>query len=173
MRTANNGDVPCNDSFLVLLWSTLRRVTYEKDLLNIQPLLSAGGMLNNNHFYLCLLSSSLPCLSPFFDFQLPLLCYFFLVFISLSISFFFLLISFFVLSFLYFPFYFSSASFFLSMLSFPPLAFLFFRLPFYCLISYFLYVFPSLFTYFFLFTFFLFLVRATLPNQHPYTCFAW
>jgi hypothetical protein len=51
MRAAKNGDVRCNDSFLVLLWSTLRRMIYEKlSFFTVDCVVSASGILRNDNF---------------------------------------------------------------------------------------------------------------------------
>lgn len=110
---------------------------------------------------LTFVSSCLPCLSPFFDFYLPVLyySYFFLVCISLPIS----SVSFLIFLSVSLP-RFSS---FLPTLSFLPLFLLSFRLPTYCRVSFFHNIFLSLSCISFFFTFCPFLLHTTSQNHIP------
>lgn len=162
MRVAKNGDVRCNDSFLVLLWSTLRRMMYEKrSFFTVYCVLSTSGILKKMLiFSLNFVSFCLPCLSPFFGFYLPVLyySYFFLVCISLPISS--------ILSWFSFLFLFRVFLPFFRRWVFP--------LPFFCpfafqitvVLPYFL-IYFYLFLLFLFFTFCLFLLRTTLHNHIP------
>lgn len=164
MRAAKNGDVRCNDSFLVLLWSTLRRMMYEKrSFVTVYCVVSASGILKNNNFFLKFVSSCLPCLSPFFDFYLPVSYYFFLVCISVPLSSVLSWFSFLSLFRVFLPFF---RRWVFSLFFFCPLAFLL------------TVVFPYFLIYFYLSHVLLF---SHLPvpssnhitDSHPYICFPW
>jgi hypothetical protein len=163
MRAAKNGDVRCNDSFLVLLWSTLRRMICEKrSFFTVFCVVTASGILKNGHFF------------PQFFFLLSSLFVTFLRFL-------FTWLELFLFDLYFSPSFFSPFLIFLSV-SLPRLSsFLstlsFFYLSFFCPFAFLLTVlFPFFLIYFYLFLVLLFHILPVpsskhITESHPYICF--